>query len=116
MVEDDEPFSNVPKVGIPPPVLTKVSDKNDKRKGLQNALKHFMSWEPIKFNFNYIIQRDQTIISEELPVATEVTSSKPIVFSTEKLIPAQNELELEQIKVKKNLKSVLNFPLKSLKT
>merc|ERR1711970_1102304 len=55
MVDEDEPFKyndpdSIPKVGIPPPVLSKVQDKPDSRKSLQNALKHFMSWEPIKFN------------------------------------------------------------------
>ena len=45
-----------------------------------------MSWEPIKFNFNYIIQKDQIFTSEELPSAVEVVSSAPIIFTSEEVI------------------------------
>ena len=49
-----------------------------------------MSWEPIKFNFNYIIQKDQIFTSEELPSAVEVVSSAPIIFTSEEVIEEKN--------------------------
>merc|ERR1711990_1318039 len=108
MVEDDESLKyaeytdhSITKVGIPPPVLSqhqsKVADKTDQRKSLQNALKHFMSWEPVKFNFNYIIQKDEVYKSEELPLAVEAVSSAPLIFTTEEVIeqiPATEEIEM----------------------
>jgi len=111
MVEDDESLKyaeytdhSITKVGIPPPVLSqhqsKVADKTDQRKSLQNALKHFMSWEPVKFNFNYIIQKDEVYKSEELPPVVEAVSSAPIIFTTEEVIeetPEEIPAEIEMI-------------------
>jgi len=65
--------------------------------GLQNALKHFMSWEPVKFNFNYIIQKDEIYKSEELPLAVEAVSSAPIIFTTEDVIEETPEACPEEI-------------------
>lgn len=78
---------------------------DDLLKSLQNALKHFMSWEPVKFNFNYIIQKDEIYKSEELPLAVEAVSSAPIIFTSEDVIeeipeacpeeiPATEEIEM----------------------
>ena len=47
-----------------------------------------MSWEPVKFNFNYIIQKDEIYNSEELPLAVEAVSSAPIIFTSEDVIEA----------------------------
>ena len=54
-----------------------------------------MSWEPVKFNFNYIIQKDEVYKSEELPLAIEAVSSAPIIFATEEVIEeAPEEIEM----------------------
>ena len=67
---------------------------DDLLKSLQNALKHFMSWEPVKFNMNYILLKDQTINSEELPAAVDAISAPPIVFHTE--VPVVSETRAEE--------------------
>ena len=81
-----------------------------------------MSWEPIKFNFNYIIQKDQIFTSEELPSAVEVVSSAPIIFTSEEVIEEKNVPEEihedlpEEVEMVSDLKlsvfSKSNFPKK----
>ena len=59
-----------------------------------------MSWEPVKFNFNYIIQKDEVYKSEELPLAIEAVSSAPIIFTTEEVIeeaPEEIPAEIEMV-------------------
>ena len=56
-----------------------------------------MSWEPVKFNFNYIIQKDEIYKSEELPLAVEAVSSAPIIFTTEDVIEQAPEACPEEI-------------------
>ena len=59
-----------------------------------------MSWEPVKFNFNYIIQKDEVYKSEELPLVVEAVSSAPIIFITEEVIeetPEEIPAEIEMV-------------------
>ena len=58
-----------------------------------------MSWEPVKFNFNYIIQKDEVYKSEELPLAVEAVSSAPIIFTTEEVIEEAPEEIPEEIEM-----------------
>lgn len=58
-----------------------------------------MSWEPIKFNFNYIIQKDQIFTSEELPIAVETVSSAPIIFTSEEVIEDVPEAIEEMVSI-----------------